>query len=237
VVTEDAAKKFFDENRSRINGDFGKVKYQIIDYLLEQEKETRTKALAEQLRRETNIQIFLTPPEPPVYEIATDDQPVKGSANAQVTLVEFTDYQCPSCARQHPVLERLIAEYGDRVRLVVRDFPLSQHREAAKAAEAAEAAREQNKYWEYVALLFKRQSALQPAKLKVYATELGLDRAKFDASLDSGKNVAKVHRDLLDGEKLGVGGTPTLFLNGRPVSDRSYEGLKTAVEEALRKAR
>ena len=235
AIREDVAKKFYDENKSRISGDFATVKYRITEYLFEQERRNRTGAFADQLRRDANVQIFLIAPEPPVFEIATDDQPVKGNPNAQVTLVEFTDYQCPSCAQQHPILERIINEYGGRVRLVVRDFPLSQHREAAKAAEAAEAAREQGKYWEYIALLYQRQSALQLEKLKDYATELGLDRSKFDTSLDSGKHLLKVHRDLMDGEKLGIGGTPTLYLNGRIVSDRTYEGLKQAIEEALNK--
>jgi protein-disulfide isomerase len=134
-------------------------------------------------------------------------------------------------------LERLLAEYADRVRLVVRDFPLSQHEHAAKAAEAAEAAREQGKYWEFIALLYSRQSALQPEKLKEYATELGLDRERFDAALASNKFTDKVQRDLLDGQKLGVGGTPTLYLNGKRISDRSYEGLKASIEEALKQTR
>lgn len=235
VIGEEAARKFFEENKRRINGEFPAVKHQIIEYLNDQEREKRTAAFAEQLQREASVQIFLTPPDPPVYDIAIDDQPIKGDPNAPVTLVEFTDFQCPSCARQHPILERILKEFGDSVRLVVRDFPLSQHKEAAKAAEAAEAAREQGKYWEYVALLYTRQSALQLEKLKEYATELGLDREKFDASLDGGKHLERVHRDLMDGESVGIEGTPTLFLNGRVVSDRSYEGLKSAIEKALKK--
>src|SRR6185436_7214519 len=98
--------------------------------------------------------------------------------NAKVTLVEFTDFQCPNCAIQQPILERLISEYGSRVRFVVRDFPLTQHENAVKAAEAAECAREQGKYWEYVALLFNNQKSLQVDKLKAYAIELRLDQAK-----------------------------------------------------------
>jgi len=131
-----------------------------------------------------------------VFTITTDDQPTKGSANASVTIVEFTDFECPSSARQHPVLDRIVSEFGDRVRLVVRDFPLLQHANARKAAEAAEAAREQGKYWEYASVLFRNQSALGVDKLKQYATELGLDRARFDASLDSGKFAEKVQRDV-----------------------------------------
>ena len=179
------------------------------------------------------MQLFLAAPVPPTYKIATDDQPAKGNPNASVTLVEFTDFQCPSCAHVQPVLDRLVSEYGGRVRLVARDYPLPQHAEAFKAAEAAEAAREQGKYWEYSAKLFGHQSALGVDNLKRYATELGLDRAKFDAALDGAKFTAQVRRDLLDGQKVGVNGTPSLFINGRRVSDRSYAGLKAAIEAAL----
>jgi protein-disulfide isomerase len=170
----------------------------------------------------------------PVYEIATDDQPSKGAATAAVTVVEFTDLQCPTCAQLHPVVERLVAEYGDRVKFVVRDYPLTMHANAAKAAEAAEAAREQGKYWEYVALLYRNQSALEVPKLKEYAASLGLDRAKFDAALDSGKFSEKVQRDMTDGNRVGVNGTPTFYVNGRRIEVRSYEALKAAIDAALK---
>src|SRR5205085_5747265 len=169
-----------------------------------------------------------------VFHIATDDQPSKGKADASVTVVEFTDYQCPSCAAAQPVLEKLITEYGDRVRFVVRDFPLQMHPEARKAAEAAEAARAQDKYWDFTAILFRNQSALKPEQLKQYAQVIGLDRAKFDAALDSSTFADKVDRDLIDGQKFGVTGTPTFFVNGRRAKDASYESLKAAIDEALK---
>jgi protein-disulfide isomerase len=186
------------------------------------------------LRKAATVQVNLTAPESPSFSIATDDQPVKGTANALVTIVEFTDFECPSCARQHPVLEKIMTEFSDRVRLVVRDFPLSQHANARKAAEAAEAAREQGKYWEYASVLFRNQSALGVDKLRQYATDLGLDRTKFDASLDSGKFAEKIQRDMVDGRKLGINGTPTLYINGKRISDHSYEALKSAIETALK---
>jgi protein-disulfide isomerase len=233
AVTDADAQKFYDKNKARIEGDFVQLKEQIVEYLREVETRKATVALAERLQATAQIRTFLVAPQPPVYKFATDGQPWKGGESAAVTLVEFTDYQCPSCAKAQPALERLVAEYGDRVRLVVRDYPLSQHADAQKAAEAAEAAREQGKYWEYTALLFQNQSALSADKLKEYATRTGLDRAKFDAALDSGKFAESVHRDLHDGDRAGVAGTPTVFLNGRRVADLSYEGLKAAVETAL----
>nr|MDQ5835853.1 DsbA family protein [Acidobacteriota bacterium] len=191
---------------------------------------------AAELRRSAQIQMLLTAPEPPTYAIATDDQPTRGNQAATVTVVEFTDYQCPSCAQAQPMVESLIREYGDRVRLVVRDFPLERHPDAFRAAQAAEAARAQGKYWEYTALLMQHQSALDAAHLKEYATRLGLDRQKFDAALDSGQYAAQVQRDVDDGDQIGVGGTPTFFVNGRRLAENTYEALKTATEAALRAA-
>ncbi len=233
-VTDAEAQAFFNENKERISGDFAQTKAQIIQYMQEQKEQEATLAFAGQLRRASKIETNLTAPESPAFSIATDDQPVKGTANALVTIVAFTDFECPSCARQHPVLDQIVNEFGDRVRLVVRDFPLSQHANARKAAEAAEAAREQGKYWEYATILFRNQSALGVDKLRQYATEVGLDRARFDASLDSGKFSEKVQRDVIDGRRLGVSGTPTLYINGKRISDNSYASLKSAIETALK---
>ncbi|HEX8720337.1 MAG TPA: thioredoxin domain-containing protein [Pyrinomonadaceae bacterium] len=237
AVTDADAQRFYDENKARIQGDFAQTKEQIVQYLRETAERKAQGEFAGRLRAAAQVRTYLTPPAPPVYEIATDDQPSKGGAAAAVTVVEFTDFQCPSCAATHPVLERIAAEYGDRIRLVVRDYPLSQHADAQKAAEAAEAAREQGKYWEYTMLLYQNQSALGVAKLKEYASRVGLDRAKFDAALDSGKYAESVHRDMADGDRVGVAGTPTIFVNGRRVENASYDALKAAIEAALKTPR
>jgi protein-disulfide isomerase len=233
-VTEAQAQAFFDQNKDRISGDFAQTKAQIIQYMQEQKEDEATLAYAEQLRRAAKIEMNLTAPESPAFTIATDDQPTKGAANASVTIVAFSDFECPSCERQHPILERIVSEFGGRVRLVMRDFPLSQHANARKAAEAAEAAREQGKYWEYADVLFRNQSDLSLDKLRQYATEVGLDRAKFDASLDGGKFAEKVQRDMIDGNKLGINATPTVYVNGKRVPDNSFESVKSAVEAALK---
>jgi len=116
---------------------------------------------------------------------------------------------------------------------VARSYPLDQHKHAFKAAEAAEAAREQGKYWEYTALLFKNQKALEIDKLKEYASQLGLDRKKFDDALDSGKFTGAVKHDVAEGDKLGVDATPTVFINGKRVIDKTQDGLKSAIEAAF----
>ena len=133
-----------------------------------------------------------------------------------------------------PVLEELLAEYDGKVKLVVRDFPLETHKNALKAAEGAEAARAQGKYWEFSAVMFNHQTALDAASLKLYADQLGLDRKKFDSELDSGKYFDLVNRDRQDGLWLGVNATPTLFVNGRRLFSIAKEDVKTAIETALR---
>jgi len=234
-ITEDQARVFFEQNKERVSGDFAQTKDAIISYLQQVELRLAERAFVDKLRTAASIQIFLNAPESPVFKISTKDQPSLGNANAAVTIVAFTDYQCPSCAAIHPALERLVKESGDKVRLVARDFPLSQHAEAFKAAEAAEAAREQGKYWEYVQVLLQNQSSLSVEKLKSFATQVGLDRARFDAALDSRKFAEMVQTDLDDGIKLGLKGTPSFFVNGRRVTAKSYEELKESVNAALTK--
>jgi protein-disulfide isomerase len=234
TVTEAQAQDFYNKNKERIGADFPAAKYQIIQFMQSEEQRKLESAFVARLRNGANVQTFITPPPPAVYKIATDDQPSKGNPEASVTVVEFTDYQCPNCASAQPTLERLIAEYGDRVRFVVRDFPLQMHADAQKAAEAAEAAREQGKYWDFTAIMFRNQSSLKPAQLKEYARVIGLDVAKFGAALDSGRFADKIQRDLNDGERIGVSGTPTFFVNGRRISDSSYETLKAALDAVLK---
>lgn len=233
-VTEQDAEKFYAENKERIEGDFAFIKSQIIDYLQNREQRRAELLFAEKLRKDAKIEWNLRAPESPVFQIATDDQPAKGNADAPVTIVEFTDFECSTCQQSQPVLDRLVREYAGTVKLVVRDYPSMQHKNAFKAAEAAEAARGQGKYWEYAAMLFENQKELSADKLKEYASKVGLDRKKFDEELDGGKHAEKVQRDMQDGLRAGVNGTPAVFINGRRIIDRTYESLKAAIEQELK---
>lgn len=233
-VTEEDARKLYEERKASMQGSFDALRPQIIQYLENRAQSKAAEEYAEQLRKGAAVQVFLKQPDPPVFEIAIDDRPWKGGASAPVTIVEFTDYECPSCGATQPVLEEVAKEFGDKVKLVVRNFPLAQHTHAFKAAEASEAAREQGKYWEYVALLFTNQKALEVDKLKEYASQLGLDRKKFDAALDSGRFSGKVKRDIADGDKIGVDSTPSVFINGKRARERTTEALKAAIEAALK---
>jgi protein-disulfide isomerase len=231
--TDAEVAKFYSENKARITGDLESVRNQIAVYLDQQEQARLEKALSDRLRKGASIRVLLRAPEQPVQAINIEGEPSRGDRNAPVTLVEFTDFECPSCAGMQPVLDTVLQSYGNRVRFVVRNFPLSKHAHARKAAEAADAANAQGKFFEYTALLFKRQSALDEASLKKYATEVGLDRARFDADLAAGTYAAEVKHDMDEGEIYGVEGTPTIFINGVMLLDLSEAGLRAAIDRAL----
>jgi predicted DsbA family dithiol-disulfide isomerase len=230
--TEAEVAKFYEENKSRINGDLNSVRNQIAGYLQERDRNRLEQELSARLRKNAKIRWLINEPVAPTQNISADDDPSRGPATAPVTIVEFTDFQCPACAAMHPVLEEVLKSYGDKVRFVVRDFPLDRHENAHKAAEAANAANAQGKFFEYIGILFKRQNALDVPSLKKYATELGLDRAKFDAALDRGVYRAEVKRDMEDGEMYGVNVTPTIFVNGVQLRTLSAEGLREAIDRA-----
>jgi protein-disulfide isomerase len=203
-------------------------------YLRDQDQRRLEFELSERLRKTANVRWLISEPAQPVQNVSPDDDPARGAANAPVTIVEFTDFQCPACAAMHPVLEEVLKSYGDKVRFVVRDFPLNQHENAQKAAEAANAANEQGKFFEYIALLFQRQKALDVPSLKKYASELGLNRTRFDAALDRGTYAAEVQRDIEDGEMYGVGSTPTIFINGVQLRVLTADGLREAIDRAAK---
>jgi protein-disulfide isomerase len=231
--TEEQIARFFADNKASFKVDLDSARNSIATYLQEQDQFRLEGELSERLRKGANVQILLAEPTPPAQAVSVDDDPVRGPATAAVTVVEFTDFQCPSCAAMHPVLEEVLKSYGAKVRFVVRDFPMPMHAQARKAAEAANAAHAQGKFFEYAALLFKRQSTLDVPSLKKYATELGLDRALFDAALDGGKFADEVRHDIAQGELYGVGATPTIFVNGVVLTELSHEGLRAAIDRAL----
>ena len=230
--TEAEVAQFYNENKSRISGDLNSVRNQIATYLQNESRQRFEKDLSAKLRKGADIRWLISEPPQVVQNINVDDDPARGEATAPVTIVEFTDFQCPACAAMHPVLEEVLKSYGNRVRFVVRDFPLNQHEWARKAAEAANAANAQGKFFEYIAVLFKNQKALDVPNLKKYATQVGLDRARFDAALDRGVYAAEVQKDVEDGEIYGVGSTPTIFVNGVQLRILSAEGLKAAIDNA-----
>ncbi len=175
-------------------------------------------------------------PAPADSDFAGPARPSRGPADASVTIVEFTDYQCPFCARHYQqTYPRILREYGERIRYVVRNFPIVQnHPHAAKAAEAAECAFDQGAFWPYHDRLFENSSALDSESLKRYALDLGLDSEQFERCLDSGVKSRIVARDFQDGRRYGVRGTPTFFINSRIlIGAQPFSAFQDYIERAL----
>jgi protein-disulfide isomerase len=179
------------------------------------------------------------PSEPQRTEIATAGYPARGPATAQVTIVEFSDFECPFCGRLFPTLKAVEKIYVGRVRIVYRQFPLRKlHPRAQKAAEASLCAGEQGRFWEMHDSMFSDQEHLTVDALKARAVELKLDTATFNACLDSGKEVAAVDRDIVDGARAGVTGTPTLFINGRKlVGNQPFAAIQAVIEDELQRTK
>lgn len=168
------------------------------------------------------------------YALPVGNSPFKGPAEAPVSIVEFSDYQCPFCANSESLLADVLKQYPTQVKLVFKHYPLPMHSNALPAAKAAMAAHRQGKFWEMHALLFANQRQLQPDKIKELAQQAGLDMAKFEADMNS----PEVQRDLQDDQRLAtsalVRGTPTLFVNGKLLQNRSLDGFKQAIDQALK---
>jgi protein-disulfide isomerase len=177
------------------------------------------------------------PSQKPVAEFKiTKDNHIRGDFNAPITLVEFSDFECPFCGRHYPTLNKILSDYKGKVRLVYKHFPLGFHPNAQKAAEASECADEQGKFWEYHDKLFENQiTGYSLDKFKQWAKDLGLNSNKFNDCLDSGKYAQKVQADYQEGLQKGVNGTPATFINGQLVSGAlPYESFKQIIDGLLK---
>lgn len=209
---------------------------QIKAYLQQQAEQTARAAYFLTLRTKYKVEVNA-----PRVEIATEGHPAKGPADAPVTIVEFSDFECPFCKQVVPTLDQVKQKYGDKVRIVFRQFPLppNMHPNAQKAAEAALCAQEQGKFWEMHDAMFNDPKALQVTALKATAEKLGVDKVKFDACLDSGRLAQKVRDDQKAGAAVGVNSTPSLFVNGRQLDPGAVplDVITQVVEEELARAK
>jgi protein-disulfide isomerase len=169
-----------------------------------------------------------------VHNIPIGSSFVKGNKDAKVTIVEFSDFQCPYCSRLQPTLKQVLEAYPNDVKLVYKDYPLSFHKNARPAAKAARAAGEQGKFWEMHDLIFANFSTLSEDKFIQFARQLGLDMEKFKADFKSSKYDALIQQDIALGRKVGVTGTPTLFMNGKRMQRRSFDFFKESIEGYLK---
>jgi protein-disulfide isomerase len=233
-VEQAEVQAFYDRLKPRL----GETKLEAVADQIRERLETQRiqeahQALVQGLREQAKVEVKL---EPPRIDVAAEG-PSRGPADAPVTIVEFSDYQCPFCKRAEPTVQEVVKRYPQQVRVVFRHFPLdSIHPLARPAAEAAACAEEQGKFWEYHALLFDKSPELDPATLKKLAGDSKLDVAAFDACVASGKHKQRVEKDAEAGRAANVSGTPAFFVNGIPLSGaRSLDDFVKLIEKELAK--
>jgi protein-disulfide isomerase len=216
-VTPREAEQFYGEHKAQLDAQtggrpFSQIEPRLVAALQRQRDQDAQKQLIQKLRAENQIAVLLQAPR---VSVASAGHPSIGGRSAPVTIVEFSDFQCPFCRAAENSLKQVRQKYGDQVRLVYMDFPLGFHPHAMDAARAARCAADQDKFWQFHDALFLDQKKLDPDNLQQTAAKLGLDRAKFNACFTNDKQNAGIRQDMAEGNSLGVTGTPTFFINGR----------------------
>src|SRR6185295_6445276 len=231
-VTDADVNAFYEQNKAQIQQPKEQIADRIKAYLEQQGQQKARQELFAKLEEKYKVEKKL---EPIRVEVASTG-PAKGPATAPVTIVEFSDFQCPYCGKLTPTLKQVEEKYGVKVRIVFRQFPLNFHPFAQKAAEASLCAADQNKFWEMHDALFANQQALAVEQLKAKATELGLNAEQFNSCLDSGKTAAVIQADVKDGAAAGVNGTPAMFINGRFINGAVLlEQITSVIDDELRR--
>jgi protein-disulfide isomerase len=234
-VTDDEIEVFYRSNQFRMGMDLKEGREQIRGFLRTEKIEAQKALYLKSLRSNSKIETYLEAP--PVFraDVSTTGAPSKGPEYAPVTIVKFEDYQCAFCKQVQPTIAKLLLQYPGKIRLVHKDFPVdSIHPLARQAAEAARCGGEQGKFWRFHDILYANSPNVSHENLKSYAKEAGLDMMTFDRCLVSDKFRAVVQRDLIDGARIGVMGTPTFFINGREISgNQPLIAFETILDEEL----
>ncbi|MEE8311225.1 MAG: thioredoxin domain-containing protein [Candidatus Binatia bacterium] len=230
--SEDEIEAVYEENKGQLDGaTLDAVSDRIVEFLQSQQAMGLQQELAIGLSEKYDTEIKL---EPPVIEVEIGSGPPRGGKpGAPITIVGFSDYECPYCKRGEEVVEQVLNAYGDKVVYYHRDYPLPFHPNARRAAEAARCAGEQGKYWDYHVMLFT-SSQLSEERFVEIAESIQIDRAKFDQCLASGRFEAAVDADMAAAAGVGVNGTPAFFVNGRMLSGaQPFESFKVVIDSEL----
>jgi protein-disulfide isomerase len=232
-ITDAQVEDFYNERATRIGQPLAKIAPKIKEHLQTQASDKAKRAYLDSLRAKYKASITLEP----LREEVAASGPVRGAENAPITIVEFSDFQCPYCGQFEPELKKLLETYPTQVRLIYRNMPIPNlHPEAQKAAEAAICADKQGKFWEMHDTLFSEQNTLDVVALKEKAKRLGLDAARFDVCLDKGEAVPALNMDLREAQRLGLEATPVSFINGRFVNGAvSYDELTALINDEVQK--
>jgi protein-disulfide isomerase len=235
VPSDDAVRKFYEDNKAVIKGSFVETALEIRNYLVKTGQDQAFAALLTRLRRDYGFRSML---EPDRAKVTTQGHPSKGPADAPITIVEFSDFECPYCLGLLPTLRRIEQNYKDKIRIVYRQFPLNNiHPHAQKAAEASLCAEEQDKFWVLHDAMFADQKKLTVDDLKAKAAALSLNAASFASCLDSGKYAGAVRDSIIEGSSLGIDGTPAMFINGRYLGgNQPYDEIAKIIDDELLRA-
>lgn len=232
-VTDADVDAFYEQNKAQIPSPKEQVAPRIKSYLEQQNQQKARGDYFKTLEAKYKVDYKL---EPVRVDVAATG-PAKGPANAPVTIVEFSDFQCPFCSRLTPTIKQVEEKYGNKVRVVFRQFPLPMHQNAEKAAEASLCALDQGKFWELHDAMFSNQQELGVDQLKAKAASLGLNAEKFNKCLDSGEKAAAIQADVKAGSAAGVNGTPAMFINGRFLNGAvPLDNITTVIDDELRRA-
>ena len=233
-VTDEEVAVFYGANQARLQKDLNAWRGEVRTFLVQQRATERRQAFAKELRAAGKVEVLLPAPKLMRSDVSTAGAFAKGGAAAPVTIVEFSDFHCPFCKRVQPVVAQVLKKYGDKVRLVYKDFPLdSLHPQARAASEAARCAGEQGKFWEFHDKVYAGGSDSSPATMTQYAREVAVaDMPTFEACVSARKHQAVVQRDVAEGIKLGLTGTPGFFINGRLLSGAQPLDAFTSIIDA-----
>lgn len=232
--SDDQISKVFEENKARMppGATLDSMREQIVGFLTQEPRRDAASKLFEEMKKNAGFQMLME--EPRIQVEATG--PMRGAGDAKITIVEFSDFECPFCGRAEDTVTQVMDKYAGKLKLYYRHFPLPFHANAGKAAEAAACAEAQGKFWEMHKVLFANQKALSIAELKTHAATAGLDAQKFAECLDTGKMKAKVDADSEAGKKVGVNGTPAFFINGVMISGaQPIEEFQKVIDAELAK--
>lgn len=233
--TQSEIELMYEQFKSRLQGmDLASASPLIREQLLRQKQGERFQVYIEELKTKYNVKITLPYPDLPRQEVSADDDPFLGTDGAPIEIIQFAEFQCPYCGKVGDTMEKLLAEYPGKLKIVYRDFPLGFHDRAIPAAIAANCAGEQDKYWDMHGILMKNQTKLQDTDLAGFAKEVGVDMDKWSTCLKDPAQEAEVKKDMEDASAVGVTGTPAFFINGVLLSGAvPFDQFKSIIDKEL----
>lgn len=235
-VTEEDIQKFAKKNNVPVEKINQQVKVKIEEYIKVEKKKEALDVFIAKKTKDSGIEVYINKPIPPTFEVEVGNAPFAGGKDAKVVIVEFSDFQCPYCAKAAEMVTKIKKKYGNKIKVVFKQFPLSFHSQAKKAAVASLCANEQSSesFWKMHDVFFSNQANLAPKKMKESAAKLGLKSEIFNKCLDDNKYLGQVEKDIQQGRKLNVKGTPSFFINGMVfLESNSFDKFSEFIDQEL----